>query len=240
MAWRGVCRRTFFSVALAASLACAAPESPPNVILVVIDNLRADRLGAYGHGRPTSPVFDALASRGELFERVQASSSWTKPSVASLFSSLEPEVHGAVSFGRPLRDDVVTLADVFAAAGYATVGVSGNFVHVNDDTGLARGFASFRTLAPLADAREDDVLLTAQDPAGDDVRLRAPRGGELNEAVLELLPEPGAAPLFLYVHYMEPHAGFDPPADVLDAVLGGAERPARLTDVRRLCVNLSR
>ncbi len=203
MAWREAGRRALPgvpAVLAALALACSGPELAPNVIPIVIDNLRADRLGAYGHTRPTSPVFDSLAARGELFEHVQASSSWTKPSLASLFSSLPPDAHGAVSFGRHLRADVATLAEVFASAGYETLGVTGNFVHVNEDTGLARGFASFRTLAPTADRAGDDVLLTAQDPTGADVRLRAPRGDELNREVLARLPERGAAPLFLYVH----------------------------------------
>ena len=229
MRWREAWRVAPAVAPLALMLACAAPEAPPNVVLVVIDNLRADRLGAYGHTRPTSPVFDAWAQRGELFEHVQAASSWTKPSVASLFSSLEPEVHGAVSFGRHLRADVVTLAELFAAAGYATVGVTGNFVHVNEDTGLARGFEGFRILAPLVDGEGEDVLLTAHDPKGEDVRLRAPRGDEVNREVKALLPEHGGAPLFLYVHYMEPHAGWDPPAESLDAVLGGAPHPEPMT-----------
>jgi len=211
------------------ALACSAPARPPNVVLVVIDNLRADRLGAYGHTRPTSPVFDALAERGELFERVQAPSSWTKPSVASLFSSLGPDEHGAVSFERHLRDGVTTLAEVFARAGYETVGVSGNFVHVNEDTGLGRGFARFRVLAPEVDGQRGDVLLTAQDPSGAGVRLRAPRGEEVNREVLGLLPERGEAPLFLYAHYMEPHAGFDPPPEALARVLGSERRPAPMT-----------
>lgn len=63
------------------------------MVLVLIDNLRADHLGAYGYSRATSPHFDAISAQGQLFTQVFAPSSWTKPSVASLFTSRTPEEH---------------------------------------------------------------------------------------------------------------------------------------------------
>src|SRR6185436_18323890 len=88
----------------------AAPRRP-NVLVVVIDTLRADRLGAYGNPRGLTPFMDGLARRGTLFERTYAASSWTIPSVASLFTSRYPSQHRVVTFGSRLADTEVTFAE---------------------------------------------------------------------------------------------------------------------------------
>ncbi len=203
---------------------------PPDVVLVVIDNLRADHLGAFGYPRPTSPEFDAISAHGVLFTEGHATSSWTKPSVASLFTSVLPEEHGAVSFTRHLREDLPTLAEIFTAADYESIGVSGNFVHVNATTGLARGFTKFTALSfPVLDPGQDSLFTLRSD---DDrvTRLRAPTAGEVNDVALPIVSAPRERPLFLYVHFMDPHAGFSPPAERLRAVLGGAERSGPLPE----------
>lgn len=203
---------------------------PPDIVLVVIDNLRADHLGAFGYPRPTSPEFDAISARGILFTEAHATSSWTKPSVASLLTSTPPGEHGAVSFTRHLREDLATLAEVFGAAGYETVGVSGNFVHVNTTTGLARGFTEFTALSfPVLDPGQDSLFTLRSD--GDRVtRLRAPTADEVNAVALPIVRASRERPLFFYVHFMDPHAGFSPPAERLRAVLGGAERSGPLPE----------
>ena len=80
-----------------------APDRPPNLILYVVDTLRADHLGAYGYGRPVSPRLDAFAAEAVLFERALAQSSWTLPAMASLFTGLEPQSHGATGKRDRLR-----------------------------------------------------------------------------------------------------------------------------------------
>jgi arylsulfatase A-like enzyme len=198
------------------------------VILVVVDNLRADHLGAYGYARETSPHFDELSRRGWLFTRAFSPSSWTKPAVASLFTSREPDEHGAVSFARHLRADLPTLAEVYAAAGYDTVGVSGNFVHVNAAAGLARGFQEFTVLSfPVTDPAQDAILSLPSEQGGS-VRVRAPRAEEVNRAALQALDAVRKRPLFLYLHFMDPHAGFDPPPGPLRRVLGAEVRSSDL------------
>ena len=73
----------------------AAPASArPNVVLITIDTLRADHLGAYGHDRPTSPWMDALAAQGAVFEDCTSTSSWTPPAMASLMTAVYPHQHG--------------------------------------------------------------------------------------------------------------------------------------------------
>jgi arylsulfatase A-like enzyme len=224
-----LCRSAITRVVLALLAGCepssqvGAPISDrpdlPNVVLVVIDNLRADHLGAYGYSRNTSPHLDGWAEKGRLFTDVRATSSWTKPSMGSLFTSRIPSEHGAVGFTRHLSDSTPTLAETFRAAGYRTVGVTGNFVHVRDDTGLARGFEHFRA-ASVSVERDEDAIFSSEQPSGGAAHLRAPTADELNRVVARLLPKAGDAPLFLYVHYMEPHAGFAPSPASLAQVLG--------------------
>ena len=197
----------------------------PNVLLVVIDTLRADHLGAWGYARPTSPHIDALAARGVLFTRAFAPSSWTRPSVASLFTSLYPSEHGATTFDRPLSSAVATLAERFRDAGYRTLGVSGNFTHVTEEIGFGRGFERWSTLA--IEISEDESEFIGQKAGLFGVRkLKAPTGFEVNDEVLRLLPA-GEAPLFLYVHYMDPHSGYTPPSPFRERFVRDRELLAR-------------
>ena len=87
------------------------PPADPNIVLIVIDALRADRIGAYGYGRPVSPNLDRLAAQGVVFERAITQGGWTKPSIASLFTSLYPHSHGATAPTSPLPLDMRTLAE---------------------------------------------------------------------------------------------------------------------------------
>jgi len=168
--------------ALAAGSACTAverPEPKPDVLLVVLDTVRADRLSAYGYARPTSPHLAALADEGVLFEDVTAPSNWTWPSHASLFTGTTPWEHGA-HFGRsdgdvhfqwggfasPMRRDLPTLAERLAAAGYRTVFLSANPVlGVPVADSITRGFEVVEGLSKdrggLARARE---AIEGEDP----------------------------------------------------------------------------
>ena len=69
---------------------CSRPPAPPDVVLVVVDTLRADTLGFSGHGSPTSPHLDTLAEQSTWFSRAYAPSTWTLPSVASILTGLYP------------------------------------------------------------------------------------------------------------------------------------------------------
>jgi len=198
--------------------------SPPHLVLIVVDTLRADHLGAYGHPRPTSPNVDRLARSGTTFTNAFAPSSWTRPSVASLFTSRSPSEHGAVAFDRALRDDLPTLAERLRDAGYHTLGVSGNFVHVSAQTGLARGFDDFQVLSVHLAEGEGDVLLRLPADDAPAVALRAPSAQEVNREVLARLPANPQVPLFLFVQYMDPHAGYLPPEPFRSALLPDEHR----------------
>ncbi|MCZ6596191.1 MAG: sulfatase, partial [Planctomycetota bacterium] len=95
------------------------PEGP-NVLLITVDTLRADRLGCYGYGRDTSPALDRFAEEGVLFERAYAHAPFTAPSHASLFTSLYTDGHGVKNWGYRLDPQAVSFAERFAAGGWRT------------------------------------------------------------------------------------------------------------------------
>ena len=166
----------------------------PNVVVVVIDTLRADHLGAYGYPRPTSPVIDRLAAEGVLFEDVTSQCSWTLPSMVSMFQS-----RYLTSYRDVYLDDAPTLAEVFRAAGYRTVGVVGNGL-LSAEAGFDRGFDHY-------DARKTAQAGTRSSAARRADELFAAAVGPLTAA---LAPEGGAPPppLFAYLHFMDPHGPY--------------------------------
>jgi arylsulfatase A-like enzyme len=162
----------------------------PNLLVYLIDALRADRLGCYGNRRGLTPHTDAFAARALLFEHAVAQAPWTRPAVASILTGLGPLRHGVRTLDDRLPDAAVTLAERLRAAGYRTAAFSTN-AHVTRDTGLAQGFAHF-DFSPEAASSEaaNRRLLAWLDGAG------------------------GEAPFFAYVHAIDPHAPYTPPADL--------------------------
>ena len=122
----------------------AAPAAGlPNVLLIVLDTVGADHLSLHGYDRPTSPTIDELAARGIRFDRVQATSSWTLPSHASMFTGRWPHELSAGWF-TPLDGTYPTLAEFLGSRGYATAGFVANSRYCGSDSGLARGFTDYR------------------------------------------------------------------------------------------------
>ena len=116
--------------------------SPPHVILISIDTVRADHLGCYGYARDTSPNIDALARESVMFSQAFAQASWTLPSHMSVMTSLYPPVHGVQEDDRALGDGVATLAQVLESGQYETAGFI-SWVYVGKSFGFARGFGEF-------------------------------------------------------------------------------------------------
>ena len=180
-----------------------ASASAPNLLVLLVDTLRADRVGSYGAAPSPTPTLDALAARGLVFENAIAQSSWTLASVASILSGLHPRSHGAVS-GEPVRGDddrtrgellpdaVVTWPERAAEAGITTVGVSSNPL-VSRATNLAQGFETF-------------VEFT-WDPTGRNWTSAA----EVNRTFLAWLAQNHRYRFVAYLHYMEPHDPYTPP-----------------------------
>jgi len=194
-----VVMRAAIAAALLVLAGCSA--QPPSVIMIVVDTLRADHLGAYGYARPTSPNLDRFAASGYVFESAIAESSWTSPVIGSLFTSTYPSVHGACTFTAALPPSLDTLATAFQRRGYQTAGISANFVHITRAKGFAAGFDSFVELKRAARADEEDELLG----------LVPADAAEVTAAARRFLEQRRRGPLFLYLHYMDPHSGYEPP-----------------------------
>lgn len=196
----------------APTAARSGPGRGPDVLLVVVDTLRADAVGA------ATPRWDALAAEGALFTTCRAPSSWTKPSTASLLTGLYPTEHGALEFESMLPGAATTLAETLRAAGWRTAAFTDNpFVSVA--YGFGQGFDAFTGRAPSTVARGTLLLQAASQ-----VRLRLAGGaaysfgpgvetgadGILGGAVDFLLASDGR-PAFAYAHLIEPHYPYTPP-----------------------------
>ncbi len=220
------------SAATAPQKAGANPSAPPrpNVVLVTIDTLRADRLGLYGHDRPTSPWLDALAAQGAVFERCISTSSWTPPAMASMMTGVYPHQHGydtaavqrdVVASMPVLSPEHDTLAERLLGAGLATWAVTTNH-HLSKERGFAQGVQYFRGLGMTDDGG---------------------RALQLIETSQEALRE--TAPFLLWTHLLDPHGPYwrmEPHASTFDAGLesafpGSAEtREARLSEHHTVAV----
>jgi arylsulfatase A-like enzyme/cytochrome c-type biogenesis protein CcmH/NrfG len=196
------------ALALAPGCRRAAPAPPPasrpNVLLVTIDTLRADHVGCYGRAQALTPTLDGLAARGVRFATAVAHVPLTGPSHASILTGLSPLGHGfRDNGGFVLPAQVRTTAEDFGKAGYRTAAFVSGFP-LNRRFGFDRGFETY-----------DDHL-----PRGNDPRraLHVERFADATtDAVLRWLaepdPSPGRRPFFLWVHYYDPHAPYEPPQD---------------------------
>ena len=180
----------------AAARATEIAPSGPSVLFVTIDTLRADRVGAYGDADAATPTLDALAERGVLFEDAIATVPLTLPSHASMFTGRYPPAHG-VRHNTIFRLDEAaeTLAERFAAAGYATGGFVAAAV-LSSRFGMAQGFDHFDEELPKERAAAAGYF---ERPAS-----------EITDSVVGWLDEtPG--PFFAWVHYYDAHASYEPP-----------------------------
>ncbi len=184
---------------------CLSPPfdpARPDVVLIVVDTLRADHLGAYGYGRPTSPRIDALARQGTLFESAWAAAPWTLPSIMSIMTSRYPSSHRVENDGLRLAADVPTLAESLRAAGFST-GAFVSHVYVTEPFGFRRGFESFEDFGL---GRPGYRLEAGMEPTADRV----------TDAALAWLERQGRKSVFLFVHYFDPHWPYAPPAAYRD------------------------
>ena len=157
-----------------------APCAGCNVVLISLDTLRADHVGAYGYPRPTTPNIDALAAQSVVFEQAVSQSAWTRPAHASMLTGLYPAEHGIVSIARglALAPTQPTLATTLAEHGYATAAFTGGG-NMSAHFGFDNGFATYRS-----------------------------PGRRLSDALPEIgrwLDAHRDGPFFLFVHAFDPH-----------------------------------
>lgn len=187
------------------SAGCQArpPRTPPSLLLVTIDTLRADRVGAYGSTAGLTPAFDQLAASGWLFERAVSAVPLTLPSHATILSGLDPLHHGVRNNGTyvfPATRE--TLATRLKASGYAT-GAFVAAVVLDRRYGLARGFDVY------------DDTITRASGGRSELESERPCGAVVERARAWVKSQAG--PFFAWVHLYEPHAPYAPPPDLAAA-----------------------
>jgi len=199
------------------------PLARPNVIMIVVDAMRPDRLGPYGFTqRPTTPNLDAVAARGVVFENAVSQAGWTVPSIGSLFTAVYPKTHGALKFIDPKAHSVTgdadgpflleslsaehdTIAEQLRNAGWETAAILKSDV-VNAGRGFDQGFDHFE----FVDRRPKE---------------RGESGGHLTDATIAWLDgrQNQDQPFYLYLHYMDPHATYQAPKPLYDKYSAGIE-----------------
>lgn len=175
---------------------CGGQLQGPNIVLILIDTLRADHLGCYGYHRDTSPTIDSLAAEGTLYLNCQSQSSWTLPAMTTILTGLTPKQHGAGArtdrfFG--LSGELDYLPQMLSDQGYATAAFF-NVVFMNADFGFHRGFDHF-----------DCSGLT-------DFHSRRNAGQTVDQAISWLGGLEPNQPFFLAVHFYDPHINYAPPS----------------------------
>ncbi len=182
-----------------AAFACGRHEPPPNVVLIVIDSLRADHVQQYGYSRQTAPDLEDFAAAATLFTNCHSSAPWTNPSIASLFTGLVPARHGANGFGATLPAEHVTLAEALAGAGYHTAAISFN-PGIRSELQYDQGFEEFDEYLGKSAAYPDASEMLA--------RL---------EAWLDRAPP---QPFFMYLQVMNVHGPYRVPTEHQGDLLG--------------------
>jgi arylsulfatase A-like enzyme len=186
-----------------------------NIVLYVIDCLRADHVSCYGYSRQTTPHIDVLANEGIVFERAFSPSTWTKPVAASILTGVYPPTHGV-----RMRSDVMshafsTLPEWLGRLGYATLAIStiGNF---SSSLGFDKGFDLFldlykepalRTKRTAANIKREKLYLEKQG------NVIFPIAEDINEAVFPWIKEHHDQNFFTLLWAMDPHDPYDPPGD---------------------------
>jgi arylsulfatase A-like enzyme len=196
----------------------AAREGAPNVLLLILDTVRAQSLGLYGAANPTTPRLSALAAEGTVFDYALSTAPWTIPSHASMFTGRYPHELTA-DWLTPLDDSTPTLAEALTRAGYATGGFVANYL-TSWEIGFSRGFARYQdyrldagqlalssaVLRRLAYVPRLRRLVGRYDAVN---RKRAPA---ISAEFLRWMDGRGEAPFFAFLNYMDAHEMYNPPA----------------------------
>ena len=196
--------RIALCVALAAL--CRPLAAAPNILLVSVDTLRADRLSSYGSPRNTPPTLDALLARGVRFSDARTIEPLTAPALASMLTSLPPHEHGASRNGLRMRGKLISFSKILGRRGYSTAAFVGNWTLQDRLTGMGEHFETYSSVLN----RKRWMGMVKSEATAED----------LNERALEWLDLHLAAerrkPFLLWVHYVEPHAPYQLHSSMLD------------------------
>jgi arylsulfatase A-like enzyme len=196
----------------------AKSATTPNVVLIVLDTVRAASLSLYGYPRGTSSHLDEFATTGAVFEHAMATSSWTLPSHASMFTGRLPHELSA-DWLTPLDRTHQTLAESFAARGYATGGFVANLLYAAEASGLNRGFTRYSDFPPsIGTVIRQSLLLRPvvnriRDAMGHtDHLVTKPAGAVTDEFSTWLDGYESTQPFFAFLNYFDAHEPYRSPA----------------------------
>ncbi len=207
--------------------------SAPNVLLLVLDTVRAIELGLYGFTPSTSPALDGLGAAGVVFDQAFSTAPWSAPSHASLFTGRNP-AELSIDWDRPLDATFPTLAEELGRAGYSTVGIVANTAYASAETGLGRGFDRYedyqltlrRALAMpsltrrFLDRKREWLHEPPLDGAG---RIPAE---SVNRRLLSWLERRPQRPYFAFLNFYDAHAPYSAPEPFWSRFLPGETRRA--------------
>jgi len=194
----GLLLASLFALGVAACGGDAGPARPPNILLYVVDTLRADELACYGSEVVHSPHVDRMAREGLLFENAFANASWTRPSIATIFTGRHPHRHGTQGRNDVLAEELPTLAGILGWAGYQT-----GFLNTNPNVGTAFGFErGFDDIFDLYARRKPGFVWPEEMITPSD---------QVSRRVIDWI-DAAQAPFFIAVLTTDPHAPYTPPA----------------------------
>ncbi len=183
------------------------PRASYNVLVILLDSLRADHLTPYGASDEATPQLDELARRGVVFEAARTNATWTRPSVVTMFSSRYPWEHGVLDPDSIFPETLPYLPELLTAAGYRSQGASGNDM-VSALFGMSRGFENLYSL------RKSPTYRKSRDPL---VRARFVWRELLDELTSQ------QQPFFAYLHQLDPHTPYRPPRAYRERYLAGGD-----------------
>jgi arylsulfatase A-like enzyme len=187
-----------------------APAEQPNIVLIVFDSLRADRVGTLGATSVETPKIDALGAGGVTFTNARAPASWTRASLTSMLTSVAPATHGISLLSESLVPGIPYLPELLAHSGYRTIAAS-HSAQISPELGFGRGFDRFLT---LFDRETQSKYQAEPTPQG-----RAKFVWEAH--VAPEIATRGESPFFLYLHEMDPHYPYAPPPPFEEEYAGG-------------------
>ncbi|HXE57981.1 MAG TPA: sulfatase-like hydrolase/transferase [Gemmatimonadales bacterium] len=199
-----------------------APGGAPNVLLIILDTVRAASMSLYGYRKPTTPELARWFADGVVFQRAMSTAPWTLPSHASFFTGRYP-FELDVDWLVPLDDRYPTLAEVLAGRGYATGGFVANHYYTTRESGLARGFIHYddypRSAREIVRNSVPGQLLAQWRRSGriryDRERITERRGAAaLNRRLLDWLDRQEGRPFFAFVNYFDAHRPYLAPAEL--------------------------
>ena len=197
-----------------------ARNGAPNVLLIILDTVRAASLSLYGHDYPTTPNIDRMASDAVVFDRAYSTTSWTLPSHAGMFTGYYPQELTA-DWVIPFEGGQKTLAEIFRDAGYQTGGFVSNLFYTQESSGLARGFNHYEdylhTPGQLRRATALGQFLDTWDNKLKPARPTSARknGRTVSTQFLTWLSGVEARPFFAFLNYFDAHQPYLAPPDLM-------------------------